>query len=288
MPRVSSRDNPRLKQAARLVASSRDRRKAERCVLEGEHYCGLERTGRRNLIVVESALEREGIRKPLGSVPASHTLIVTESACAGFAQFPAGLSAMAIVAAPRHEYRESTELCLLLDGIQDPGNVGSILRTAAAAGVEQVLLSPQCAFAWSPKVLRAGQGAHFHLQIFEDMDLIAWARCYRGTLVAAVAAAGEPLFNVDLAPPLAIAIGNEGAGLSDALRLAAARSVTIPMPGGFDSLNAAAAAACAFSMCVSEVCATRLSDRRSRVAQRYRRTAENWASCGSFLRPTTR
>jgi len=246
MPRVSSRDNPRLKQAARLVASSRDRRKAERCVLEGEHiiaaYC--ERYGApETLIVVESALEREGIRKLLGSVPASHSLIVTESAWAGFAQFPAGLGAMAIVAAPRHEYRESTELCLLLDGIQDPGNVGSILRTAAAAGVEQVLLSPHCAYAWSPKVLRAGQGAHFHLQIFEDMDLVAWARSYRGTLLAAVAAAGEPLFTVDLAPPLAIAIGNEGAGLSDALRLAAARSVTIPMPGGFDSLNAAAAAA---------------------------------------------
>jgi TrmH family RNA methyltransferase len=150
---------------------------------------------------------------------------------------------MAIVPAPRHEYRESTGLCLLLDGIQDPGNVGSILRTAAAAGVEQVLLSPQCAFAWSPKVLRAGQGAHFYLQIFEDIDLVAWARGYRGTLVAAVAAAGEPLFTLDLAPPIAIAIGNEGAGLSDALRLASARSVTIPMPGGFDSLNAAAAAA---------------------------------------------
>ena len=68
---------------------------------------------------------------------------------------------MAVVPAPHPEYRGSAEFCLLLDGIQDPGNVGSILRTAAAAGVEQVLLSAQCAFAWSPKVLRAGQGAHF-------------------------------------------------------------------------------------------------------------------------------
>ena len=138
MPRVSSRDNPRLKQAARLVASSRDRRKTGRCVLEGEHviavYC--ERYGApETLIVVESALERDGIRKLLDRVPAARSLIVTESVWAEFAQFPPGLGAMAVVVAPRPEYRESAEFCLLLDGIQDPGNVGSILRTAAAAGV---------------------------------------------------------------------------------------------------------------------------------------------------------
>ena len=179
----------------------------------------------------------------LDTVPASRTLIVAESAWADFSQLPAGIGAIAVVAAPRHEYREGSGLCVLLDGIQDPGNVGSILRTAAAAGVGQVLLSPQCAFAWSPKVLRAGQGAHFHLQIFEDIDLVAWARAYRGTLLATVAVAGDPLFSVDLAPPVAIAIGNEGAGVSEALRSAATSRVTIPMPGGFDSLNAAAAAA---------------------------------------------
>ena len=215
-------------------------------MLEGEHiiavYC--ERYGvPETLIVVESALEREGIRRLLKAVPASRSLIVTESAWAEFAQFPPGLGAMAVIAAPRHDYREGASLCLLLEDIQDPGNVGSILRTAAAAGVEQVLLSTQCAFAWSPRVLRAGQGAHFHLRILEDVDLVAWTRGYRGRLVAAVVAAGEPLFSVDLAPPVAIAIGNEGAGLSEALRSAAARRVTIPMPGGFESLNAAAAAA---------------------------------------------
>lgn len=246
MPRVSSRDNLRLKEAARLVASSRDRRKAGRCVLEGEHiiaaYC--ERYGApETLIVAESALERDGIRRLLDAVPAPRTLVVTESAWAEFAQLPPGRGAVAVIEAPRPKAAESADFCLLLDGIQDPGNVGSILRSAAAAGVEQVLLSSQCAFAWSPKVLRAGQGAHFHLQIFEDVDLVEWARAYRGTVLAAVAAEGDSLFGVDLTPPIAIAIGNEGAGLSEALRLAAARSITIPMPGGFESLNAAAAAA---------------------------------------------
>jgi TrmH family RNA methyltransferase len=255
MPRVSSRDNPRLKEAARLVASSRDRRKAGRCVLEGEHtitaYC--ERYGApETLIVVETALERDGIRGLLEDVPTSRTLVVTESAWAEFAQLPAGLGAMAVIEAPHSKAGENADFCLLLDGIQDPGNVGSILRTAAAAGVEQVLLSSQCAFAWSPKVLRAGQGAHFHLQIFEDVDLVEWARGYRGTLVAAVAADGKTLFSVDLAPPVAVAIGNEGAGLSNELRAVASSIVSIPMPGGFESLNAAAATAVCLFECVRQ------------------------------------
>src|ERR1700676_864811 len=118
MPRVSCRDNPGLKQAARLVASSRDRRKAGRCVLEGEHviavYC--ERYGApETLIVVESALQREGIRKLLDTVPASRSLVVNESAWAEFAQFPPGLGAMAVIPAPRPEYRERAEFCLMLD-----------------------------------------------------------------------------------------------------------------------------------------------------------------------------
>jgi TrmH family RNA methyltransferase len=255
MPRVSSRDNPRLKQAARLVASSRDRRKAARCVLEGEHIIAVyvERYGApESLIVVESALERHGIRALLDRVPPADSLVVSDAAWEEFAQFPPGLGAMAIVAAPRFEHRENAAFCLLLDEIQDPGNVGSILRTAAAAGVEQVFLSPACAFAWSPKVLRAGQGAHFHLQIFEDIDLVEWSRAYRGMLVAAVATGGQSLFEVVLKRPLAVAIGNEGAGLSEALRSAASKRVTVPMPGGFESLNAAAAAAVFLFECVRQ------------------------------------
>lgn len=255
MPRVSSRDNPRLRQAARLIASSRDRRKEGRCVLEGEHVIAVyfERHGLpETLIVVESALERGGIRELLDRVPPTSSLVVTDALWAHLAQFPPGLGAIAVVPTPRAGHRGSASFCLLLDGIQDPGNVGSILRTAAAAGVEQVLLSPQCAFAWSPKVLRAGQGAHFLLQIFEHVDLVAWARDYRGTLIAAVAFDGEPVFGVDLTPPVAIAIGNEGAGLSEELRAAATKRATIPMPGGFESLNAAAAAAVCLFECVRQ------------------------------------
>jgi TrmH family RNA methyltransferase len=141
----------------------------------------------------------------------------------------------------------------LLEDLQDPGNVGTILRTAAAAGVEQVLLSKHCAFAWSPKVLRAGQGAHFLTAIVEDVDLPAWIAAFQrtgGRAAALVARGGADVFSAPLDLPLALAIGNEGAGLSAALLASADQRVTIPMPGGAESLNAAAAAAVVLFECV--------------------------------------
>ena len=204
MPRVTSRHNPRLKEAAALVASSRDRRKAGRCVLEGEHLIGV-------------YLERIG---------APETLIVEAVFCE-VSTLPAAIGVMAVVATPRMTPPAPGRFHLLLDDLQDPGNVGTMLRTAAAAGVDQVLLSKHCAFAWSPKVLRA------------------WAHAFRpqGRVGATVAHEGVDLYRTRLSLPLAIAIGNEGAGLSPALLGASDLRLTIPMPGGAESLNAASAAA---------------------------------------------
>ena len=125
---------------------------------------------------------------------------------------------------PTPRFERAADFCVLLEDVQDPGNVGSVLRSAAAAGVAQVFLSAQCAFAWSPKVLRAAQGAHFHLEIYEHVDLPAWAARYEGEVAAAVAAGGKALYAADLTGPMALAVGNEGAGLSAALRAAAAAS----------------------------------------------------------------
>ena len=137
-------------------------------------------------------------------------------------------------------------LTLMLDGIQDPGNVGTILRTAAAAGVEQVLLSKHCAFAWSPKVLRAGQGAHFATTIVEDVDLPAWIDAFaarRGEVIATTPRDASTLYDAPLREPWAVLVGNEGAGLSSGLIQRATARVAIPMHGGTESLNASAAAA---------------------------------------------
>ena len=125
--------------------------------------------------------------------------------------------------------------------MQDPGNVGTLLRSAAAAGVEHVLLSPTCAFAWSPKVLRAGQGAHFAVNIVEGVDLLAFVKSYAGTSVALCGEGGESLYALDLTGPLLFLVGNEGAGLSAEVEAAAGVRAAIPMPGRAESLNAGVA-----------------------------------------------
>ena len=255
MPRITSRDNPRLKEAARLIGSSRDRRKSGRCVLEGGNVIAAYRARHgmpETLIIAEPSLAEPEVRALRAGVPESRTLIVSQAAWSDLAQLPASVAVLAVVPTPTIEFKGAADFCLLLEDVQDPGNVGSILRSAAAAGVAQVFLSPQCAFAWSPKVLRAGQGAHFHLEIHEGVELADWARLYRGRVVATVAAGGKPLFSTTLTGPLAIAIGNEGTGLSSAVRDASSEQVTIPMPGGFESLNAAAAAAVCLFECVRQ------------------------------------
>ena len=256
MQRVTSRQNPRLREAARLIASARDRRKAARCVLEGEHLIGVyqDRYGApETLIVSDQAILREATRAIAARNPA-HTLIVPAALFAELAVLPAGVGIVAVVPTPRPAATVAADFCLLLDDVQDPGNVGSMLRSAAAAGVVQVVMSKHCAFAWSPKVLRAGQGAHFLLEIHEDVDLPAWAAAYRehGEMVATVAAEGESLYSTALTGRLALVIGNEGAGVSAALLEQTTKRITIPMPGGMESLNAAAAAAVCLFECVRQ------------------------------------
>ena len=129
---------------------------------------------------------------------------------------------------------------VLLEGVQDPGNVGAIIRSAAAFGAGTVVLDRQCADPWSPKVLRAGQGGHFAVGIHQADDLLATLADRR--LICTVVEGGRPLREAHLSGKIAWAFGGEGAGLSSTLVERAAERVTIPMAGG-ESLNVAAAAA---------------------------------------------
>ncbi|HET9045970.1 MAG TPA: RNA methyltransferase [Casimicrobiaceae bacterium] len=256
MQRVTSRHNERINEARRLAQSSRDRRKLGRCILEGKHLTRVyvDRVGPpATLIVVDWALDDPAIAGIVRDVPSTRVLQVPPTVFAEIAVLPIDVGVLAVIETPRHDVTQQPQFALLLEDLQDPGNVGTILRTAAAAGADQVLLSKQCAFAWSPKVLRAAQGAHFLTLIAEDVDLPSWSARFRtagGRVLALDAHADQRLFDAAVSFPLAIAVGNEGAGLSDALRSVADARITIPMPGGTESLNAAAAAAVALFECV--------------------------------------
>jgi TrmH family RNA methyltransferase len=245
---IRSRDNPQVKALIRLAASSRERRRTGATILEGEHLVRAyqDSGGIAEVILAsERALTRPEIRSLFENMPAKSRLVLADSLLERVSQLvsSAGIVAVIQTPLPSPAPQQSISSCLLLENIQDPGNLGSILRTAVAAGVSQVFLSKSSVFAWSPKVIRAGMGAHFFLSIFEGVDVDEFGRSFRGSVVAMEPRAAASLYDLDLKGPVAWLFGNEGAGLSESVRHLATHRARIPMPGPAESLNVAAAVA---------------------------------------------
>ena len=252
---ISSRDNPFFKELLKLVGSSRQRKKAGQTLLDGIHLLQAYLASARkpqHLLVTQAALDDLEVVALLEKIPGVPLTQLDSSLFGELSELktPSGIIALIELPAPSL-YPAQSRFCLLLEDVQDPGNLGSILRSAAAAGCDAVFLSSGCADAWSPKVLRAGMGGHFALRqgsgqamsIHESMDLIAVAAEFKGALLAGSPAATTSLYDCDLRGKLAFAVGNEGAGLSERLLAVASQLVSIPMPGSVESLNVAAAAA---------------------------------------------
>jgi len=244
---ISSRSNPLFKSLAKLKESPRERRAGHTALLDGAHLVAtyLDRVGRpRALAVSAAAGETPEIRGLLRKAEPLEPVILADGLFRELSPVttPSGILAAVEIPAARPVPRD-VACCVLLEDIRDPGNLGSILRCAAAAGVRHVLLSNGCADAWSPRVLRTGMGAHFFVNITERSDLIAFARDYQGQVVAAAANAQRSIFELDLRRPTAFVFGNEGAGLSRELLSEAGAPAMIPMPGGTESINVGAAAA---------------------------------------------
>ncbi len=247
MKHLTSRDNPFFKNLVKLASSARERKKQGLSLIEGVHLTEIffQRYGLpQTIVVAESAIQNAEIVNLLEKLSELQPILISDSLVKELSTLVTPNGVIAVVVTPRPEnIPEELSFCLVCEGIQDPGNLGSILRTAAAAGVEHVLLSKDCAFAWSPRVIRAGQGAHFLLSIHEGMDLFPFVESFKGKVVATTVDASVSLFETDLTGHVALLIGNEGQGLSSELKGLASYEVKIPMPGGMESLNAAAAAA---------------------------------------------
>jgi TrmH family RNA methyltransferase len=246
--KISSRGNPLFKTLLKLAQSARERRKAGLALLEGVHLAqvylqavGLPQT----VVVAEAQLRNPEIERLLARLESTQTVVLPEALFAQLSTLasPAGLLSVIATPAPPALLPEQMDCCLILEDLQDPGNLGSILRSAAGAAIRHVVLSPHCVHAWSPRVVRAAMGAHFLLQIHEQADLVQVLAGFKGRVVATGTQGGSPVFDAALTGRLALLIGNEGAGLSQPLLAAADEIVCIPMPGGTESLNAAAAAA---------------------------------------------
>ena len=239
---ITSRDNPLIKDLRKLSQDSTAYRKQGRVWLEGDHLCraALARGLKPALAVfAESywpAAPAEWLRAAGKSIVVSDALLpeisgLESPARMGFVlDLPAATDLLPDVAS------------VILDRVQDAGNVGSILRSAAAFGFSQVIALKGTAALWSPKVLRAGMGAHFALQLVEGLEPEALA-ALTVPIVVTSSHHGDFLHQQKLPMPCAWAMGHEGQGVSDDLMARAALKVRINQPGGEESLNVAAAAA---------------------------------------------
>lgn len=239
---VTSRDNPLLKELRKVAQDNTAYRKAGRFWVEGDHLC--------------SAALARGVKPAVAVYSESFYPL----APAGYAQ-----AAIKNVAIPDDLFRELSGLespasvgfvielpvevslqplapTVILDRVQDAGNVGSILRSAGAFGFRQVLALKGTAALWSPKVLRAGMGAHFGLTLLEGLTLED-LQALQVPIVVTSSHQGDLIQNLKLPQLCAWAMGHEGQGVCAELMQRAAVQVRIGQPGGEESLNVAAAAA---------------------------------------------
>jgi TrmH family RNA methyltransferase len=244
MKHITSRDNSLFKQLRKLADSARERRQAQQALLDGAHLIEAyaQAFGAPELLIVAEGDCTEDALRLLEHLPEADSIMLPPAMFAELSPVATPTGILALVATPQLPLPAEITFALLIEDIQDPGNLGSMLRCAAAAGVEAVYLSPGCADVWSPKTLRGGQGAHFVLPIVERADLLNVASNFNGRTLAAELQ-GLSLYGLDLTDAVAFIIGNEGAGLTAPLLSAASDRVCIPMPGQAESLNAAAATA---------------------------------------------
>jgi len=229
------------------MSSSRERSSQERTLLDGAHLVRayIDRIGHPVLAAVSTdAWERREIRELIERLGEEQVLCFPPELFAQIApvESPSGILALIDIPATKTELVKG-DFLVLLDGIQDPGNVGTIIRSAAGAGANAVLLCPRCADPWSPRALRAAMGATFAVEIRPDTVLAEVVRKFQGRVVATAGREGLPLYAVDLTGPVALLLGSEGAGLSRPLAAAATVTVSIPLAGYIDSLSVGAAAA---------------------------------------------
>ncbi|AXI02763.1 TrmH family RNA methyltransferase [Aquirhabdus parva] len=249
---ITSRDNPRLKHLRGLLEHASVRRKSSQTVLEGIHLLdAYQRAGKipDSIFIAESAQTHPEANDLLDAWPSVARFILPDALYKEMRTLGQGIDIMALIDTAFVALPEQLNTdVLILEDVQDAGNVGTLLRTAAAAGIKQVICTKGTALVWSPRVLRAGMGAQFGIQVIEHADIKEILERLTIPLHATSSHANQSLYALNLKTPIAWLMGNEGQGASQ-IALENAISVSIPQPGGQESLNVAVAGAvCMFEM----------------------------------------
>ena len=256
---IESEANARFKRWRRLAGESRDVKKEGATLLEGIHLMQVVRDSEAAVSAVmldaeRATAEARALARETAATKGARLYLLPPALYDQLSPVEHGVGVMCemtLPAAPDPARWAGSDV-LYLDGVQDAGNAGTLIRTAVAAGVRVILASPTAVNLWTPKVMRAAMGAHFGAVIAEGVTADTLARVYRGTVLAADARGGEDLFQASdgyAAGPVAWIMGAEGPGLSEAALSVTHRRFYIPIEAACESLNVAAAAAvCLFDM----------------------------------------
>jgi len=240
---ITSNQNPKLKLIRTLLGRAKERREANAFVVEGVRLT--EEAAKANwkfqFVLYDDTLSERG-KSQVEQFIANGIEVeqVSESLMKSLSETETPQGILAVVEYTPLAMPSTLNFILVPDQIRDPGNLGTLLRTAAATGVQAVLLPPETTDAFAPKVLRAGMGAHFRLPI----HALTWAEIEKQTKGLQIYLAdmdGTSCWETDLNRPLVLIIGSEAEGASAQARKVANEKISIPMTGNIESLNAGAA-----------------------------------------------
>jgi TrmH family RNA methyltransferase len=237
---IESRSNPLYKKLKKIYSSSSFRKNQNQTILDGPHLIqSFVQHSIPAAIIKDSNIVSAEVQKLISSFNCpcyslSHELFLYLS------ELKSSTGILALVDIPKTKPTKPSGLILLLDGIQEPGNLGSILRTAKATNTNSIILSKTCADLWSPKTLRGSQGVQFSLECSVEEDLNEWILNYDHDVMA-LTTSGESLFKKTLNSNMAILVGNEGSGISKNLLKNITGTLSLPMHKEVESINVGAA-----------------------------------------------
>lgn len=256
---ISSDKNSTVKLVKALLTQARQRKKRGQTVLEGVHLLDAalrsdfsdthsKQVSFSQVLLAQSASLHAEVQQILTRLP-THipVLILSDTLYQSIRSLGTGIDIMAIINVPTPSLATINEDCLILNDVQDSGNVGTLLRTAAAVGINHILCTQASAQAWSPKTLRAGMGAQFALNIYENLSIDEVLDKVKVPLLATSSHTDTLIYEHDLRAPIAWVMGHEGQGVCDKL-MQCATPIALPQPNGQESLNVAIAG----SLCLYE------------------------------------
>lgn len=245
---ISSAQNPTIKHAHALLTNHRARKKSGQTVLEGVHLIDAylaKDLAVDKLIISETAINHPEISPILARIDEKAILIITDKLYKEIRTLGDGVNVMAIIDVPTQTLATITDDCLILNGVQDAGNAGTLLRSASSVGITTIITTTGSASLWSPKCLRAGMGAQFSLEIIEQVSTDILLKSIQTPLYATSSHVDKVIYDHDLTDKVAWVLGHEGQGVEPAI-LSQATAIALPQPGGQESLNVGVAGSICF------------------------------------------